>query len=469
MPRKIESFFIIALLFSFASILSPQKILAFDAKESFNPNNIISDREVLNNDCMTREDIQKFLEDKGSYLADYKCENPDTGEKLSASEVIYNRAIANKISPKFLLVLLQKEQSLVEDPDPSQGQLNWATGYGCPDGGGCNDRWKGLWKQVNSASLQFYDYIKNPHLYNFRKGESYTFDNPYSKKEETNIVVPANNATAALYNYTPHVYDGNYNFYKIWNRYFTKTYPDGSLLSAEDEPGVWLIKGGMKKPFQTQTALTSRFDKNKVIQVSKSTLSKYPKGAPVKFPNYSLVRSPGGGIYLLVDNKKRKIANDEAFKNIGFHPQEIMNASWADIRSYTDGKPLTSTSTYPTGALLQNRKTGGVYWVYEGVKSPILDKIFLQTRFADKSIIPAEEEKLAKYDTGEPVKFKNGELLTSPKDPGVYLVANNKKRPFISAEAFTGMGYQWKNIITVPEKVLNLYEEGECITKEGLN
>jgi hypothetical protein len=469
MTRKTEFILIMSLVISFISFLSLKEALAFNVEENFDPNNIISDREVLDSDCMSKEDIQKFLEDKGSYLANYKCENPDTGEKLLASEVIYNRATANKISPKFLLVLLQKEQSLVEDPNPSQGQLNWATGYGCPDGGGCNDRWKGLWKQINSASLQFYDYIKNPHLYNFRKGESYTFNNPYSEKEETNTVIPVNNATAALYNYTPHVYDGNYNFYKIWNRYFTKTYPDGSLLSVKGEPGVWLIKGGMKKPFQTQTALTSRFDKNKVIQVSKSTLSKYPKGAPVKFPNYSLIRSPKGSIYLLVDDKKRKISNDEAFRSIGFHPQEIMNASWEDIKSYANGSPITATSTYPTGALLQNKNTGGVYWVYEGKKSPILAKIFLKTRFDNKTIIPAEEKELAKYKTTEPVKFNNSELLTSPKDPGVYLIANDKKRPFISAEAFTEMGYQWENIITVPEKVLDLYEEGKSITKEGLN
>ncbi|MFW5888649.1 MAG: hypothetical protein ACOCVY_02960 [Patescibacteria group bacterium] len=468
MPPKIKIILTVGLLAFFASFLPSEGVSASEDEDNFDPNNIISDQEVLDHDSMSKEDIQRFLEEKGGHLSEYKHKNPDTDEELSASEIIYNRATANKISPKFLLVLLQKEQSLIEDKDPSQGQLDWATGYGCPDGGDPNTRWKGFWKQVNSASLQFYDYIENPHLYNFRKGESYTFDNPYSKKEETNVVVPANNATAALYNYTPHVYDGNYNFYKTWNRYFTKTYPDGSLLSAEGEPGVWLIKGGMKKPFQTQTALTSRFDKDKVIQVSKSTLSKYPKGAPVKFPNYSLVRSPDGSIYLLVDNKKRKIANHEAFKSIGFHPQEIMNASWADIRSYTNGEPLTTTSTYPTGALVQNKNTGGIYWVYEGKKHPVLDRIFLETKFANKSIIPAENEKLDKYKTGEPIVFDNGELLTSPKDPGVYLIVNGKKRAFISAEVFTEMGYQWKNIITVPENVLDLYEEGEKITKEGM-
>jgi hypothetical protein len=441
---------------------------AADPEKTFDPNHIIGDYEILDHDCMTREEIQKFLEDKNSYLANYSCENPDTGEELKASEIIYNRAINNKISPKFLLVLLQKEQSLIEDSSPSSGQLKWATGYGCPDSSGCNTRWEGFWKQVNSASLQFRDYMDNPHLYNFKQGHPYTFDNPYSTlKQEKTTVIPQNKATAALYNYTPHVYNGNYNFYRIWQRYFTKSYPDGSLLQAEGEAGVWLIDNGEKRPFHTQTALTSRFDKNKIITVSKSTLSSYPEGAPMKFPNYSLIRSPRGDIYLLVDDKKRKIANDEAFRSIGYNPAEIMNASWQDIRAYEDGKIITATSTYPTGALLQNNKTGGVYWVYEGTKAPVMDRIFLDTKFSHKHIIQVEPEKLEKFEKTDAVRFDNGELITTPDSPAVYLISDNKLRPFISGEAFEDMGYKWKNIITTPSKILGLYEKGEYITKQG--
>lgn len=448
-------------------------LIAFTAQastpdENFNPGFIISDQEVLDHDCMSQEEIQEFLEGKNSYLANYTCENPDTEETLKASEVIYNRATANKVSPKFLLVLLQKEMSLIEDDSPGESQLKWATGYGCPDGGGCNDRWEGFWKQVNSASLQFRDYMDNPDLYNYQKGKPYTFDNPYSTtKQETTTVIPQNKATAALYNYTPHVYNGNYNFYRTWQRYFTKDYPDGSLLRAEGEGGVWLIDDGEKRPFHTQTALTSRFDKNKVITIPKSTLSNYPKGAPVRFPNYSLVKSPRGNIYLLVDNKKRKIANDEAFRNIGYNPAEVMNASWQDIRGYEDGKPITATSTYPTGALLQNNQTGGVYWVYEGAKAPIMARVFLDTKFKNKHIISVAPQELEKYETRDAVRFDNGELITPATSPAVYLVVNDKLRPFVSAEAFEEMGYKWENIITVPAKILGLYEKGETITKQG--
>jgi hypothetical protein len=187
----------------------------------------------------------------------------------------------------------------------------------------------------------------------------------------------------------------------------------------------------------------------------------------MKFPNYSLIRSPRGDIYLLVDDKKRKIANDEAFRSIGYNPAEIMNASWQDIRSYEDGKIITATSTYPTGALLQNNKTGGVYWVYEGTKAPVMDRIFLDTKFSHKHIIQVEPEKLEKFEKTDAVRFDNGELITTPDSPAVYLISDNKLRPFISGEAFEDMGYKWKNIITAPSKILGLYEKGEYITKQG--
>lgn len=459
------------------------------AEDNFDPNYIISDFEMLDYDSMTLAEIAEFLQDKSSYLANYITENA-YGAKKSAAEIIYDAAVNNydcddialsdgaieaerkvkckkitTVSPKFLLVLLQKEMSLIEDSTPKQSQLDWATGYGCPDGSSCNPRWQGFGKQVNSAALQFKDYLDNPHLYTYKIGGNYTFTNPYSTTAQGDVLVtPASQATAALYNYTPHVYNGNYNFYKIWQRYFTRNYPDGSLLQAEGESGVWLIQEGNKRPFLSKGALTSRFDENKIIIVNKSDLDAYVKGAPIKFPNYSLIRSPRGTIFLLVDDKRRGLASSEAFRNIGFNPEEVVDASWEDINGYREGAPITATSTYPTGALLQNKKTGGVYWVSEGEKAPLLDAIFLKTKFKNKNIIPVTPEELENYITVDPCLYGDGELVKSPISSAVYLIADGKKRPFISGEAFEDLGYKWKNIITVSPKVLYLYEEGEMIT-----
>ncbi|MEI6597016.1 MAG: hypothetical protein WCL13_02270 [bacterium] len=453
--------------------------------EGFDPNNIISDLEILDYSSMSLADIQKFLENRGGYLANYSC--PDYyGVTRKASEIIYNAAANNfdcdgailsdnpteeekilkckkiTISPKFLLVLLQKEQSLIEEASPSQRNLDWAVGYGCPDSGGCNSRWQGFGKQVNSAALQFRDYMDNPNHYTYKAGGTYTVSNT---NREPMVITPVNQATAGLYNYTPHVYNGNYNFYKIWQRWFTKIYPDGSLLQADGEAGVWLLQNGLKRPFLSKAALASRFDINKIIKINKSDLDKYATGAPIKFAQYSLIRSPRGTIFLLVDDKKRGFTSLEAFRKMGFNPTEVVNASWEDINYYADGVSITATSTYPTGALLQNNKTGGIYYVIEGVKAPLVDKIFLTTKFKNKKIIKVAPAELDQYTTAKPYLFGDGELLKTKDSPYAYVISAGKKILLASDKVFSDLGYKTENIIIVPSSVLYLYDAGTPITE----
>jgi len=445
------------------------------AKAEFNPNNIISDYEILNYNSMGYSEIKDFLISKNGYLASYLTTNAD-GEKKSVAEHIYDISQANKINPQFLLVLLQKEQSLIEDKSPKQSQLDWATGYGCPDGGGCNNRWKGLYKQLNSASLQFMYYMNGcqdmddpsykpgANYCPFKPGKTYTFTNPYSTtKQGTDVVTIENKATAGLYIYTPHVYNGNYNFYNIWQRYFTRTYPNGTLLQAIGEPGVWLIQKGQRRPFLSKGALTTRFDVNRIIQVNKTELDKYTKGPAIRFPQYSIVRSPMGKTFLLVDNKKRLIVNQEAFRAIGFNPEEVIDASWTDISQYDDGENITASSSYAVGALLQDSSTGGIYYVEGSTKAPLLDPIFLKTKFKNSPITPITPEKLASFTKVAPYKFGDGELISPDNNPSVYVISDGMLLPISSGEVFEGLGYKWDNIVKVPQRIIDLYAIGDPI------
>lgn len=431
---------------------------------NFDPTHIISDQEILDTSGLSLNEIQSLLVAKNSYLATYQVVD-NVGTTMSAAQAIYDRAITNGVNPKFIIVLLQKEQGLIENPAPSQSRLDWAAGYGCPDGGGCNDRWRGLWKQINSASLQFRDYMDNPHLYRFKAGQTYTFSNPYSTTFQGDITITlANQATASLYNYTPHVYNGNYNFWKIWQRYFTRNYLNGSLLQAAGENGVWLIENGVKRAFMTRGALTSRYDTSRIQIVSKADLDKYPIGVPIRFSQYSIVRIPTGQIYLLVDNTKRRIVNMESFRKLGFNPDEVIAGGQSDLDSYRDGEVLTTTSAYPTGALLQDKTTGGVYWLSSGTKAPIWDSQFLKTRFKNKQIIPKSPTELAVYATADPLRFEDGDIVKSNSSPSVYVIENGLKRPFDSADTFIKLGYKWENILIFSQKIIDLHTEGEIVT-----
>lgn len=457
---RIKRFLIIPLIL----ILGFQAATVLAVEPNFNPAYIISDDEILDSTDMSLAEIQSLLQAKHSFLATYQAVDA-TGNVMTAAQAIYDRAITNHVNPKFIIVLLQKEQGLIEDPSPSQGRLDWAAGYGCPDSGGCNPRWQGFWKQINSASLQFRDYMDNPQLYRFKAGQTYTFSNPYSTTVQGDITITlANQATAALYNYTPHVYNGNYNFWKIWQRYFTRDYLNGSLLQASGESGVWLIENGVKRAFLTRGALTSRYDISRVQVVSKADLDKYPIGNPIRFSQYSIVRIPTGQIYLLVDNTKRRFANMEAFRKLGFNPEEMVSAGLTELDGYQEGEAITTSSAYPTGALLQDKKTGGVYWVNAGLKAPIWDSMFLKTRFKNKKITAVAPTELDKYPTIDPIRLKDGDLVKSTSSSSVYVIENGLKRPFDSGETFMKLGYKWPNILTFSQKILDLHSDGLMVT-----
>lgn len=491
MKKYLPALAIIAFIFLFIPLARAQEI-----DPQFNPNLIISDEEIMDYDSLSLSQIQSFLQNKNSYLANYSTTNAH-GTVKSAAEIIYDAANNNyncsgvalsdnptetekqlkcrkisTINPKFLLVLLQKESSLIEDPSPAQARLDWATGYGCPDNWACNPYYKGFGKQINSASLQFLAYMKEPQNYSYKAGQTYTFNNPYGTiSNEAMIVTPANQATAALYNYTPHVFNGNYNVYKLYQRYFPTQparYPNGSLLQAKGEAGVWLIQDGFKRPFLTKSALLSRYSLDKIISVENSDLESYDKGDPISLPNYSIVKAPDASLYLIVGDEKRKFENQAAFKNFGFNPEEIIAATAQDLSYYRNGAVLSANSAYPTGALLRDPQSGGVYYAQDGQKAPIIDKVLLSTKFKGKTVQKASAEELARYTKISPVLFDDGELLKSDSSSTVYLVANGTKRPFLSGNDFERLGYKWSNVITVSPQLLYLYPLGDVMTYEPI-
>lgn len=459
----------------------------------FNPNRIIENNELLAYDSMGLADIQNFLQKKGSFLANYNTTNTH-GDIKSAAEIIYDASHNNydcdgvtlsdkpteeekklkckhitTVNPKFLLVLLQKEASLIEDASPTQSRLDWATGYGCPDGWVCNPYYKGFGKQVNSASLQFLAYMNEPNRYKYKAGQTYVISNtldPYCTTENQNMTVtPENQATAALYNYTPHVFNGNYNVYKLWDRYFptvSRIYPDSSIIKAEGDPKVWLIENGKKRPFANWSAFISRFKTAQIVTVDSSELENYPSGEEIKFANYSLVQTPDKKIYLLVDKEKRPFASTSVFKKIGFNPEELESATVEDLSAYQLGKEITATSTYVTGALIQDSKTGEIYYVENGLKA-LVDKILLDIKYPDKKIIKKTTKELKSYATTTPIGLPEGSLVRTNNYPTIYLISGNKKRPFFDESVFAKLNYNPDNIITASSQFLYNYDMGDPI------
>ncbi|MBI5037993.1 MAG: hypothetical protein HZC01_04825 [Candidatus Kerfeldbacteria bacterium] len=449
---------------AFMLVLTPLLSLpqaAFAA--TFNYNMILTDNELENSLTMTVSQIQRFLELKGSGLARYATTDV-AGAQKSAAQIIYDAARYWRINPQYLIVRMQVEQSLITTASPTQRQLDWATGFGVCDSCSVTDpaviKYKGFFSQVNWAARRFREsYLPDIES----RGYTFTGWGPGITKRTGDgyLVTPVNKATAGLYTYTPHVYNGNYNVWRFFNEWFTKVYPDGSLLQAQGEQGVYFIQSGKKRPIMNRSALVSRFDPTRIIIVSRTTLELYPNGEPIKFANYSLIRSQNTGRVWLIDGDlKRYIESPDVFRKIGFNPEEVVNAPEGDLTSYTRGQNINMQSIYPTGVLLQSKESGGITYVENGIRHAIVSREILQNRFPTRRPVIVEEATIREYAAGDPILFKDGELVTSPGSNGVYYISNGQRRGIASPEVMETLGLKWKNLIRTTDKSVFLHPEG---------
>lgn len=422
----------------------------------FNSGYILSDFELRDAASMSLEDIKFFLSSKSGAIKSMTFEDVD-GQNRSAAEIIFKAAVRYQINPKYLLVLLQKEQSLIEDSAPLQKQLDWATGYAVCDSCSKDDpliqKFKGFAKQIDRAAWRNKYYIDHPWEFRHQPGNTYEIDG-----ETVNIF---NQATANLYNYTPHIH-GNYNFWKLWNRYFSQMYPDGSLLQVEGELGVWLIQYGEKRPFLSRGAFYSRYDQKDIIIVQKNDLNAYPTGNPIKYAQYSLLRQSNGSIYLLSDDKLRHIVNQEVFRTIGFNLEEVIHIADEEMPLFEKGEDIDLSTTYPAGTLLQDNETGGVFYVQNGIKHPIINRYILDINYPNHFITPVSSDELVKYERGNIVQVRDGVLIKSFDSPQVYVISNGQKLLIPSEKIFNTLGYNWHNILTIdPSTIVNIASGGE--------
>ncbi|MBR3386022.1 RICIN domain-containing protein [Candidatus Saccharibacteria bacterium] len=197
----------------------------------FDPGYIISDYQMGRYDSMTEAEIQKFLTSKNSCgnrsYSDYKWLSENSvatwhfkdghfvclseelfgdgeviGSGETAAHIIWQAAQDYKINPQVIMVLLQKETSLITDPIPNNYDYRKAAGYGCPDTAACSSKYYGFKNQVRNAAALFRTVLDGGWT-NYPLGNNYVQYNP-SAACGGSMVNIRSLATSALYRYTPY-------------------------------------------------------------------------------------------------------------------------------------------------------------------------------------------------------------------------------------------------------------------------
>lgn len=448
-------------------------VSAMPIQAVFTPNFLLSDYDLTDATSLSRSGVRDFLRSKGAAIADMQFSTTETTK--TATDIIVDVARMYRINPKYLLVLLQKEQSLVTAAHPTQYQLDWATGAGVPDSGNRNYSLQGFYNQVDAAG----DLIRNHYLADLENRgytisgwgvgitknvvcQDYDAARGLCSDGENIPVTPESKATAALYTYTPHL-SGNASFVNLWNQWFFRRFPDGTLIHDTTSNTYYVIDLGRKRKFRSLTVLITNYDPKKAVDASSSELAAYENGPEIIFANYSLVRNPKGTVFLITNSAKRGIRSMKVFRTLGFNPEEVIKGSNEDLALYPDAPAITLTSAYPAGALLRSVKNGGVVYVQNGIRHAIYSKEILKSQFKSIPVSRVSDDELQQYASGDPVFFRDGELVAARGSTGVYFISHGEKRRIASAGAFSQLGFKWKSVVWTNQRSLDIHPEGELL------
>lgn len=468
-------------------VFLPVTSLAQDVDPAFNPSKIIEDKIFVDTKTFGGPaGVQKFLESKGSILANTSPEflvklkeptitilkegledpQPNLGRLRTGAELIWDAAQSSGLNPQVILVTLNKEQSLItghqnSSPEKLQKALDRAMGFDCPDATGCGNLFPGFYYQIfgnfdaqgnrylgaaKSLAKSFsYPEGRGP-AYNGRAakvGDVITLPNTlgaYTNIAGEQTVMIGNKATAALYRYTPHVFNGNYNFWKFFTAWFR--YPNGTLLKLANENITYIIQNGTRQLVPSFVAKARALDSSTAITVSENEIADYPKDKILGPTDNTVVQVEGSNQkYVFLNNVKRP-ASDLVLKQRGLQNQPTLVVTQAESNMFEPGTVLPPKD----GTVLSVENNPAIYLVQNEQLRLFSSFTYAQRKPGKPEVIPASE--LANYAIQGYVAPLDTTLIKSADNGTVFVVENGLKRP-ITGEIFKNRGFSFKKIVTL--------------------
>lgn len=370
---------------------------------------------------------------------------------ISAAQIIYNAGQRYNINPQVLIILLQKEQSLITDDWPWNRQFRSATGYGCPDTAPCDAQYYGFYNQVENAAWQFNRYATNPNNYNFRANRNnYVGYNPNGGCGGSNVYINTQ-ASASLYIYTPYqpnaaalnnLYGtgdgcsayGNRNFWRMFNDWFGSTYandtnlphPNGTLVTNGQY--IFIIENGIRRHIATPAVFDSFGYQWSQVKPASSGDMNLPGGDRVNDIAPGTIFNIGDG-RIYVSNYVDGVLKKQWISAASFRD---LNYQWSQVRNLDAGGVLLPTaegvytgSKHPAGSLVvANDK---IYLMDKTSLRHVLNpSVFLSYGYNWNSVHQATGDDLA-VPVGTPLQMRQGTIAYS--NGGIYVIDEDGQGP----------------------------------------
>lgn len=346
----------------------------------FKSGNIISDAVFFQSDTMSAGQIDSFFRGKvascrSGYvcLKDYRQNTPNRpadsycrgysgAANESAATIIARVAQSCGINPRVLIVMLEKEQSLVTHTWPSSWRFDMALGQGCPDTAPCDPAYAGFFYQIYGAARQMQIYAEGRWFTYYAPGKTWNILYHPNRACGSAPVRVENKATAALYYYTPYQPNraalnagygsgdgcssyGNRNFYQFFTDWFGSTQTaGGAAATLAQVPGraeIFLVQSGMRHHVvagEDYAALRSRL--GGAVSVAATYLDPMPEGKPVT----RYVHDPRTGtLYLLEpDGTRHRFVDAAQIALFGYSFSSYVNLTGATADRFSEGAAVGS-------------------------------------------------------------------------------------------------------------------------------
>ncbi len=470
---------------------------------NFTPDKLIEDKTF--SDIQTfggAEGIQKFLLAKNSVLANTSPDflaklkepqsvalkqsledpNPNLGRLRTAAELIWDASRQSGLNPQVILVTLNKEQGLITSandyaPDKLQKALDRAMGFDCPDSAGCGNLFPGFYYQLfgnNDSENNRYLGAAKSLMKSFntpggrgpaiggttsRVGQAITLDNTMGGYENIlpqQTITLTNNATAALYRYTPHVFNGNYNFWRFFQGWFK--YPNGTLLKLAGAVDTYIIQNGVKQLVPQFVVAARNLDTTKTITVSPTEYDGYTTDKPLGPVDNTIVQDTSGIKYVFLGNVRHQ-ASDLVIKQRGLATSTVLAISPAEATIFDAGTVLPPKD----GTIIRGVADKSVYLVADGNIKMFSSYTFGQSKIKAKDIYTVPDTEIATYAKNGFVPPKDGSLVKATNNGTVYLVQNSLKQPVLG-DIFKIRGFSFKNVAAISGDEINALPLGSYAT-----
>lgn len=484
----------------------PLSVLA-QIDPAFNPNKLIEDNIFADTQTFGgAEGVQKFLESRNSVLANanpsflvmlkepdagllkqgLEDPNPSLGRLRTAAELIWDASRQSGLNPQVIIVTLQKEQGLITNhqntpPEKLQKILDKAMGFDCPDDGGCGNLFPGFYYQLfgnfDSAGNRYLGAAKSlMKSFGFpegrgplingsvsRVGQSIILENISNTPEvqPSQIITLLNRATAALYRYTPHVFNGNYNFWRFFQEWFR--YPNGTLLALAGDVKTYIIQNGTKQLVPEFVVRARNLNLASKITISPNEFESYPSDKVYGPADNTVVKAENDNrLYVFLKNAKHPVS-EFVLSQRGLSAVNALPITQAESALFEQGPVLPPQD----GSIIRGQVDRGVYLVENSRLKLFSEYTFKQRKITGKQITLVPDAEIATYEKQGFVPPLDNTLIKAADSPAVYLMQNGLKKP-LSAELFKNRSLSFKNVVVLSSEEVGALTIGAFATPKEM-